>query len=92
MWGQQGLTELSLNSTITDRPAKKRKQLETVDDRTTTIPDYFPASCEHMFGPLPIPTRPTETHLFPHNVVFQTADWVNTEISEDKIGYDVVIA
>ncbi len=92
MWGQQGHAELSLSATITERPAKKRKILETTEKEASTIPDYFPASCEHMFGPLPIPTRSKQTHIFPHNVVFQTADWVNTVISEDKIGYDVVIA
>ncbi|PCH41477.1 Bin3-domain-containing protein [Wolfiporia cocos MD-104 SS10] len=58
--------------------------------------DYFPASSEHMFGPLPIP--PTEhgsgnvPELFPHNVTFRTADWVSNDIPEDMGGYDVVVA
>jgi hypothetical protein len=56
-------------------------------------PDYFPASCEHSFGPLPIP--PAENrgqNSFPHNVSFRCADWVESEIPEDSGGYDIVIA
>ncbi|KAJ6572058.1 Bin3-domain-containing protein [Mycena capillaripes] len=53
-------------------------------------PEYFPASCAHSFGPLPIP--PSSPELFPHNVSFRTADWVNTVIPEDEGGYDVVLA
>ena len=59
--------------------------------------DYFPASCQHMSGPLPIP--PTDTlhldtseHKFPHNITFRRADWVNEHIPEDETGYDVIIA
>ncbi|KAH9169489.1 Bicoid-interacting protein 3-domain-containing protein [Lactarius sanguifluus] len=59
--------------------------------------DYFPASCQHMFGPLPVP--PTDTfhsdtanHTFPHNITFRRADWVNECIPEDEAGYDVIIA
>jgi Bicoid-interacting protein 3 (Bin3) len=55
--------------------------------------NYFPASLEHSFGPLPIPPCQTrDSHLFPHNVTFRTADWVNGEIPEDADGYDTVIA
>ncbi|KAM6492337.1 Bicoid-interacting protein 3 (Bin3) domain containing protein [Amanita muscaria] len=53
-------------------------------------PDYFPASCEHEFGPLPVP--PGGKGVFPHNITFRTADWIEEEIVEDKDGYDVVIA
>jgi 7SK snRNA methylphosphate capping enzyme len=52
--------------------------------------DYFPASCAHSHGPLPIPSSSPE--LFPHNVSFRTADWVNVTIPEDEGGYDVVLA
>ncbi|KAH8977660.1 hypothetical protein EDB86DRAFT_2817124, partial [Lactarius hatsudake] len=58
---------------------------------------YFPASCQHTFGPLPIP--PTDTfhsdkanHKFPHNITFRRADWVNECIPEDEAGYDVITA
>ncbi|RPD66748.1 Bin3-domain-containing protein [Lentinus tigrinus ALCF2SS1-6] len=57
--------------------------------------DYFPASFEHMFGPLPIPdvaSHGNAADSFPHNVSFRTADWVNNEIPEDDEGYDVVVA
>ncbi|KZT13021.1 Bin3-domain-containing protein [Laetiporus sulphureus 93-53] len=58
--------------------------------------NYFPASCQHMFGPLPIPPQRRESdvehHLFPHNITFCTADWVNKEILEDREGYDIVLA
>ncbi|KAK2467616.1 hypothetical protein APHAL10511_000471 [Amanita phalloides] len=59
--------------------------------------DYFPASCEHEFGSLPVPPAaaavlPAEKHGFPHNVAFRTVDWVEEEMVEDKEGYDVVMA
>lgn len=60
---------------------------------TNTTPGYFPASFEHSFGPLSIP--PFELrgkHVFPHNISFRAADWVNNEIPEDREGYDIVIA
>ncbi|KIY45103.1 Bin3-domain-containing protein [Fistulina hepatica ATCC 64428] len=54
---------------------------------------YFPASCEHMFGPLPIlPSESDTKSRFPHNVRFRVADWVIETIPEDKDGYDVVLA
>ena len=57
--------------------------------------DYFPASFEHMFGPLPIPdvsVHGNAAEVFPHNVSFRAAGWVQSEIPEDAEGYDVVIA
>ena len=57
--------------------------------QTRPVPNYFPASCEHEFGFLPIP--PSVNRVFPHNLLFRTADWVRTVIPEDKEGYDVVI-
>ena len=59
------------------------------------ITDYFPASFEHMFGPLPITDGSSQKDAadrFPHNVSFRAADWVKTEIPEDADGYDVVVA
>ena len=58
----------------------------------STVDDYFPASCEHMFGPLPIPAQKPKSDTFPHNVTFKCADWVTTEIAEDAEGYDIVVA
>ncbi|KZV75121.1 Bin3-domain-containing protein [Peniophora sp. CONT] len=59
------------------------------------VADYFPASCTHMFGPLPLPPRRCSAEAsprFPHNVQFRCADWVNTRIPEDDNLYDVCIA
>ncbi|KAF7323692.1 Bin3-type SAM domain-containing protein [Mycena kentingensis (nom. inval.)] len=77
VWSAQGPREEAEDN----RPAKRRK-LEPQ-------PDYFPASCLQMHGPLPIPTSSVET--FPHNLAFRTADWVNQMIPEDEGGYDVVL-
>lgn len=85
-----------------DAPAgpKKRKRTSEGTDPSATMepqlsrPDYFPASCEHMFGPLPIPpaSHGKQQETFPHNVTFRTADWVNQEILEDSEGYNIVLA
>lgn len=60
------------------------------------VADYFPVSCEHMFGPLPVPDVASlgrdGADQFPHNVSFRTADWIKNEIPEDSDGYDVVVA
>ncbi|KAI0751536.1 Bin3-domain-containing protein [Daedaleopsis nitida] len=74
--------------------------LRNEDSSTSSEPDsqvdYFPASFEHMFGPLPIPDAANHqsdvADAFPHNVSFRTADWVNNAIPEDADGYDVVVA
>ena len=89
-WSQQE-SGIALNS-ISDetRTTSKRKRAELPS--SILRPDYFPASCEHMFGPLPIPTQKLPSHGFPQNVLFKHADWVNAEISEDAEGYDVVVA
>lgn len=72
---------------------KKRKRGEGGSPITPKLQlDYFPASCEHMFGPLPIPTHSLKSDVFPHNIIFRTADWVSNEIAEDAEGYDVVVA
>ncbi|KAH8106035.1 Bicoid-interacting protein 3-domain-containing protein [Cristinia sonorae] len=70
---------------------------ELLDEEGVVDTEYFPASCEHMFGPLPIPPLEDSaceaaSTTFPHNVSFQTADWVHQQISEDTEGYDVVVA
>jgi len=81
---------------------KKRKREHPQDDAGSheLQGDYFPASFEHMFGPLPIPSSAPlgpglttdTTSEFPHNVVFVAADWVAKEIPEDAESYDVVLA
>jgi len=53
------------------------------------VHNYFPASCEHTYGPLPIPDR--ECPAFPHNVMFRTADWVKDKIPEDDLQYDIIL-
>lgn len=75
-----------------DNP-KKRKREMSENLANTAASDYFPISCEHMFGPLPIPPSQNRgAHVFPHNILFRMADWTETEIPEDADGYDVVIA
>ena len=63
--------------------------------------DYFPVSCQHMFGPLPIPSSSMETSItldsglsenaFLHNISFCHADWVNERIPKDNVGYDIIL-
>ncbi|KAJ7636951.1 Bicoid-interacting protein 3-domain-containing protein [Roridomyces roridus] len=71
----------------TDGQSRKRKR---VDVDPVGEADYFPASCAHSLGPLPIPQSSPD--VFPHNISFRTADWVNEAIPEDATGYDVVLA
>jgi 7SK snRNA methylphosphate capping enzyme len=93
LWSHQApVYELSASSSAS-RAKRKRSPLPP----KLPAVDYFPASCQHMFGPLPIP--PTDTfhldaskHKFPHNITFRRADWVNERIPEDDVGYDVIIA
>ena len=59
---------------------------------TSSGANYFPASCEHTFGHLPIPSSRDRHTEFPHNVLFRTADWLDNSILEDADGYDVVVA
>ena len=74
-------------------PQFRKRDRQHSAEKTTGQPDYFPISCEHGLGSLPVP--PSETrgrHTFPHNVSFRTADWTSTEIPEDAEHYNVVIA
>ncbi|OCH92197.1 Bin3-domain-containing protein [Obba rivulosa] len=81
-----------------DHPSKGKKRKKCSEEchefPRIPRPEYFPASCEHMFSPLPIPAArsPEDAHTFPHNVMFYTADWVNHDIPEDANQYDVVVA
>lgn len=104
VWSQQGPGADSLETPSSDDTThggrKRRRLSQSEDEAGFTIasqgaPDYFPASCEHMFGALPIPAAaPHEkaADVFPHNVAFRAADWVNSGIPDDAEGYDVVIA
>jgi 7SK snRNA methylphosphate capping enzyme len=75
----------------------KRKREPAPAPSAQPAADHFPASCQHIFGPLPIP--PTDIaglgfseNTFPHNITFRRADWVNERIPEDDASYDVIIA
>lgn len=35
---------------------------------------------------------PREVRLFPRNIQFETADWVNKDIIDDSKGYDLILA
>ncbi|KJA18720.1 hypothetical protein HYPSUDRAFT_69643 [Hypholoma sublateritium FD-334 SS-4] len=71
-------------------PAKKRRR--ELDVSVAPRASYFPASCEHELGPLPIPPAAHRGKTtFPHNVAFRAADWPATSIPEDAAGYDVVV-
>ena len=79
---------------------RKRHDLEEEESGPSSSPGnrlpprtYFPASCEHEFGPLPIPPFSNRGKTtFPHNISFRTADWTTTPVPEDAEGYNVVIA
>ncbi|KAH9959266.1 Bin3-domain-containing protein [Russula dissimulans] len=82
-------------SPITSHHKRKRSPHPPRD--TPPAPDHFPASCQHMFGPLPIPSSDAldsgiSENAFPHNLSFRRADWVNERIPEDEAGYDVIVA
>ncbi|CAK5268640.1 unnamed protein product [Mycena citricolor] len=85
VWSTQGPAP-SLPSDGSSSSRKRKRE----EDAPAVLADYFPASCVHSVGPLPIPDSSPE--IFPHNVAFRTADWVNEAIPEDAEGYDVVVA
>jgi len=74
--------------------SRKKRKLDHSTEIKESVPMrcYFPASCEHEFGSLPIPPSSIRSKfVFPHNVTFRTADWVHTAIHEDSEGYDVIL-
>lgn len=86
------LQEPDQTMTAISTTSKKRRR-ESTEGSHPNQADYFPMSCEHEFGSLPIP--PSEhrgKHAFPHNLSFRTADWTLTEIPEDAGHYNVVVA
>ena len=96
VWSLQEPSEPPAEAAADDShaPAKsKKRKRESPAVVGPMKPDYFPISCEHTFGPLPIPPSQNRgKHVFPHNLSFRTADWIKNEIPEDTEGYDVVIA
>ncbi|KAG6860133.1 hypothetical protein C0995_015368 [Termitomyces sp. Mi166 len=98
VWSLQEPSDRDTDTTSTNVPSanskkRKRESLSESPSNPHPRPEYFPMSCEHELGSLPIP--PSEIHgrhTFPHNASFRTADWVTTRIPEDVDGYDVVIA
>lgn len=80
------------DATIGEKRKRSERKQHATASKASITDDYFPASCEHMFGPLPLPSSESSPDTFPHNVVFRTADWVNKEIIEDAEGYDIVLA
>ncbi|KZT41542.1 Bin3-domain-containing protein [Sistotremastrum suecicum HHB10207 ss-3] len=68
--------------------------LDSISDSGPSLANYFPASLEHTFGPIPIPPSSSESQQtqFPHNVLFRTCNWAKEGAFEDKAGYDIVLA
>ncbi|KAF5356573.1 hypothetical protein D9758_008289 [Tetrapyrgos nigripes] len=94
----------TISDLASERPSKKQKVVESSGvldansnaNGSQSLPpdsDYFPASFEHSFGALPIPPSHLRgKDVFPHNITFRTADWVEENIIDDGEGYDVVLA
>lgn len=84
LWSQQSLgLRLHDPSVVTPKRVKQYHD----DDH-----DYFPASCEHSYGPLPIPSNRRGVAVFPHNVTFRTMDWMTEQDASDESRYDIVLA
>ena len=101
VWSLQGpsLATTSASNNVDDglQPTPKKRKLEeapvSVVGASSRGRNYFPLSCEHEFGSLPIPPSTIRgKHAFPHNLSFRTANWIRDEIPEDAEGYDVVVA
>jgi len=99
VWSLQGPSESTYTNPSNDiagaTPRKyNRQSTESASEPTSRVgQDYFPISCEHEFGSLPVPPSQNRgKHTFPHNISFRTVDWVNTEIPEDAERYNIVIA
>ncbi|KAK1228044.1 hypothetical protein PQX77_008923 [Marasmius sp. AFHP31] len=76
-------------------PNSKKRKRDDDQVPSESESDYFPASFEHMFGPLPVPPSQNRgKYVFPHNISFRVGDWVTDidAVPEDREGYDVVVA
>lgn len=102
VWSLQQPLKSNEQDAVKETPSRKRRRMDVPEGETESTQrsspqaDFFPASFEHMFGPLPIPPMncpggPVRDE-FPHNVTFRATDWVNAEVPEDRDGYDVVLA
>ncbi|KAF8871251.1 Bicoid-interacting protein 3-domain-containing protein [Gymnopilus junonius] len=94
VWSMQAPTKpnLSTSEDSNGSPQRKKRKLQHIDEYEPAR-HYFPASCEHEYGSLPIaPSSNRGKDVFPHNIAFRTADWVETGIPEDSEGYEIVVA
>lgn len=93
VWSTQA-PHLAVSGDMEDDGRSAAQVVELGDQTTTTLRHYFPTSCEHEFGSLPIPPSSSrrEKLSFPHNLSFRTADWTRSELPEDLEGYNVVVA
>ena len=87
LWSQQSLGPRLLQDRDPSVVTSKRVKQHHDDDH-----DYFPASCEHSYGPLPIPSNRTGAAVFPHTVTFRTVDWLTEQDASDESRYDIVLA
>ncbi|PFH46547.1 hypothetical protein AMATHDRAFT_77622 [Amanita thiersii Skay4041] len=96
--GASEVVGVDIDQTLVNAAWRRRRAVWSLqapgdEESTEFSADYFPASCEHEFGSLPVPPSASRgKHLFPHNITFRTADWVEDTILEDEDGYDVVVA
>lgn len=92
-FGAHKVVGVDIDESLVSAAWRRRRTVWSLQGPADEGAEYFPASCEHEFGPLPVP--PAEhrgKQVFPHNIAFRTANWVEEEIVEDKDGYDVVLA
>ncbi|KAF9459736.1 Bin3-domain-containing protein [Collybia nuda] len=98
VWSLQAPSEpkvegLGSEEGVISKKRKRESQAFLSEKSKLSLPDYFPMSCEHEFGSLPVPPSQNRgKQVFPHNISFRTADWTSTEIPEDAERYTVVIA
>lgn len=103
-WRAAAVTGVDIDEALISAAWKRRRNIWSLQRPDTSKDDadtqmgvqdegpaatYFPASCLHTHGPLPLPTRTDATHAqFPHNVVFRAQDWMDAAVER----YDVILA
>jgi hypothetical protein len=104
LWSSQAVSISQLTSQQDEPPPRKRKRgpkqnVSAPELVPLELAHYFPASLAYSFGALPVPAvddnedaPENNDHIFPHNVLFRTADWVTDGVLEDEDRYDVIIA
>jgi 7SK snRNA methylphosphate capping enzyme len=95
------VTGIDIDETLIRAAWKRRRNLwslqQPLEDEESSSSlaesaNYFPASCLHIYGPLPLPPREGSAS-FPHNLTFKTQDWMDSSIAEgDNEEYDVILA